>query len=190
MGFLLSRLGTSSLLGALCLGLCVLILYEVLGPDGPTVPQVVPRQQTVMPPPPAIKKLPPIDTYVEVSQRPLFSPTRLPAPVQAAPDTAGNVNGFFLTSIVLEGDQRSAVILHGRPPVVARVVEGQSVEGWTIQSIQAEHVVLQRGGATQELKLKDRPPSQHPQAAPEPQPQAQPQPQPPQTPQQFRQPRG
>jgi hypothetical protein len=178
MGFLLSRAVMSLLLSALCVALSVVIYSELVAPDSPAVPQVAPKAQTVMPPPPSIKTLPPIDAYAEVSQRPLFSPTRQPAPPQATPDTAGNVNGFFVTAIVLDGNQRVATIQHGRPPALARVVEGQTVEGWIVQSIQAEGVVLQRGGMAQELKLKDRPPSQRPQALPEPQGQPQPVPQP------------
>lgn len=190
MSFFLTRLGMSYLLGAFCAVLCAVIVYELVAPDGPTVASVAPPLRTPTPAPAPIKTMPAMETFAEVVQRPLFSPTRQPAPLQTTPDVGGNVNGFFLTSIVVDGGQRLASIQHGRPPVLSRVIEGQSVEGWTVQSIEADRVVLQRAGAAQELKLKDRPPTQRPPGSGAPE--AQPQPQPPlqfQPPPQF-QPRG
>lgn len=179
MSFLMTRQGVTFALGALCAVLCAVIVYELGSPDGPTEASVAPPLRQPTPPPAPIKALPPIDTYGEVTQRPLFSPTRQPAPVQTTPDVGGNVNGFFLTSIVVDGGQRLALIQHGRPPVLSRLIEGQSIEGWTVQSIEAERVVLQRAGTAQELRLKDRPPTQRAPGpgSPEAQPQPQPQPQ-------------
>lgn len=176
MSFLMTRQGMTYALGALCAMLCAVIVYEFVATDGPTLASVAPPFGSPTPPPAPIKTLPPIDTYAEVAQRPLFSPTRQPAPLQATPDVGGNVNGFFLTSIVVDGGQRLALIQHGRPPVLSRVTEGQSVEGWTVQTIESERVVLQRAGTAQELKLKDRPPTQRQPGPGSPEPQPQPQP--------------
>jgi len=177
MSLLMTRQGVTYALGALCAVLCVVIAYELAAPHGPTVASVAPPLRAPTPPPAAIKTLPAMDTFAEVTERPLFSPTRKPAPLEAVPDAGGNVNGFFLTSIVVDGGQREALIQHGHPPALSRLIEGQSVEGWTVQSIEADRVVLQRAGTAQELKLKDRPPTQRPGlpgAQPQPQPQFQP----------------
>ena len=181
MSFLMTRQGVTFALGILCVALCGVIAYELAAaPDGPIVASVAPPLRPPTPPPAPIKTLPAMDAFGEVTQRPLFSPTRKPAPLPTTPDVGGNVNGFFLTSIVVDGGQRLALIQHGRPPALSRVIEGQSVEGWTVQSIEAERVVLQRAGIAQELKLKDRPPTQRPPGpgSPEAQPQPQPPPQP------------
>lgn len=163
-------------LGALCLLLLGVIVIELVAGGVPTVAVVAPPLKRLPPPPAPIKPPPPIETFAEVWGRPLFSPTRQPSP-QEASDFVGNVTGFFVTSIIIDGGQRVALVQHGRPPEVARLSEGQELEGWMVRSIESERVMFERGGVRQELKLKDRPPARHPpgpQAAPEPLPPPQP----------------
>jgi type II secretory pathway component PulC len=99
--------------------------------------------------------LPPIEGYSEVTRRPLFSPTRQP-PANVVQDTQGNTGDFTLQGIIITDDGKVALIEYGRPPVLARLKEGQAVEGWTLQSILPDRVVLQHGGSEQEIRLKDR----------------------------------
>jgi general secretion pathway protein N len=100
--------------------------------------------------------LPPIERFAEVTRRPLFSPTRQPPPPEAVKDTQGNPNNFALLGIIIADGGRVALIEYGRPPALARLKEGQAVEGWTLQSILPDRVVLQHGATEQEVKLKDR----------------------------------
>ena len=59
-------------------------------------------------------------------------------------------------TIISAGSMR-ALVVHGEPPVLTRVLEGQDVEGWTVKSIFQDKIVLARAGATIELKVKGNP---------------------------------
>jgi hypothetical protein len=101
--------------------------------------------------------MPTREAYNKVLERPPFSETRRPAPAGAAETAsdqpiAATVIGTFLSSSGVR-----ALITHGEPAQLARFVEGQEVEGWTIKSILQGKVVLTRGGSTIELKVKGNP---------------------------------
>jgi general secretion pathway protein N len=110
-----------------------------------------------LPKPPTSFKLPPLATYAEVTQRPLFSATRQPPPPEAGQDLLGKSNSFVLLGIILTPDERAVLIRHGHPAEIARLKEGQAVEGWTVQSILPDRITLQHGASEVELKLKDQP---------------------------------
>jgi general secretion pathway protein N len=157
---LATRPGVALLLSVLCLAFGMVIYYE-LGVAGDKAPQApmpaVGGTVPPLPPQPASSSLPPIDSFAEVTRRPLFSPTRQPPPPEAVKDTQGNANNFALLGIVISNGARVALIEYGRPPALARLQEGQAVEGWTLQSILPDRVVLQHGASEQqEVKLKDR----------------------------------
>jgi general secretion pathway protein N len=92
-----------------------------------------------------------------VLQRPLFAETRRPPPPEAAQDTLGAADGFTLLGTIIAGDGKSALIRYGRPPKLARVGEGQAVEGWTVREILPDRVLLEHGAARRALKLVDHP---------------------------------
>jgi general secretion pathway protein N len=141
------------LLGVLCLGLGALATTE-LG-DAP----VTARDQ---PPPAAAGKspatsaaatftLPPLQRFGVVTERPLFSPDRKPP--QHADDTAGAWSSFVLAGIIITSQSREALVLHGKPQTVAHIQEGQALEGWTVTSIDPDHVVFRDGPNEHELRL-------------------------------------
>ncbi len=100
--------------------------------------------------------MPPLRSFAEVLARPLFSPTRRPAlDAQAASDAQSS--GFTLVGIVIAAGERRALIEHGQPPRLERVVEGQELDGWTVDAIQPNAVALRRADQHVELKAKDAP---------------------------------
>jgi hypothetical protein len=152
--------GLTLLLTVLCVGLAMVIWRETGGAEMGSVPSSAIAQ--AMPPaaakPSAAKgapALPPISAYAEVTERPLFSPSRQPAPPEAAQEDLGNSSAFTLLGIVISEGERMALIEHGKPGVIARLKEGQAVEGWRVQTIEADRVILEHGGTQQPLKLKD-----------------------------------
>jgi general secretion pathway protein N len=164
------------ILGMLCIAFGVVIYYELgmAGDKTPAAPLPVVAGSTVppLPPQPASSTLPPIESFAEVTRRPLFSPTRQPPPPEVVKDTQGNSTTIALLGIIISDDGRIALIEYGRPPALARLKEGQAVEGWTLQSILPDRIVLQHGTTEQEVRLKDRagtPAQPHqPGAAPQP----------------------
>ena len=153
------RPGVAVLLSVLCLAFAAIIYYE-LGMAGDKTPAAPPpvAAGTVpppLPPQPASSTLPPIENFAEVTRRPLFSPTRQPAP-EAVKETQVNPDNFALIGIIIAAGGKIALIEYGRPPALAHLKEGQAVEGWTLQSILPDRVVLQRCATEQALKLRDR----------------------------------
>ena len=106
------------------------------------------------------KMLPPVPTvvadsaYPETAARPLFTPTRRPAP--AAPAGAGNmVKGqFVLTGVIAVGDQRTALLKEKTNGKVHRVDRGKEVNGMTLSSVDPEKVTLTQGGDEEVLTLQ------------------------------------
>jgi type II secretory pathway component PulC len=158
------------LLVALCAALAVVVYRELGGVAAPAPPAVenagaAPRTPSASLPASGFK-LPSLDSLAEVSQRPLFSSTRRPPPPEVAGDAFGPASGFALVAVIISDTGKVALIQHGRPPALSRVTEGQTVEGWAVQSISPDRVTIEHGGAQHELKLKDRTPPQPPVAPP------------------------
>jgi len=101
--------------------------------------------------------MPPLRSFAEVLARPLFSPTRRPAPdAQAASEAQSS--GLTLVGIVISPSEHHALIEHGQPPRLERVVEGQQLDGWTVEAILPDAVTFRRADQSLELKAKDAPP--------------------------------
>jgi len=113
--------------------------------------------------------MPPLRSFAEVLARPLFSSTRRPM-TGAAPAGDAPGSGLVLVGIVIAPGDQHALIEHGQPPRLERVVEGQEVEGWTVEAILPDAVGLRRADQRLELKAKDAPPG----AVPPPPPRRQP----------------
>src|SRR5579883_910011 len=92
--FALRRGGATLLMILLCLGLAGVVYDELTAPAD----EVQPASPSAAPPPqrPAPKAedatftLPPIETYAEVTERPLFAQTRRPPPPETVQENIGN----------------------------------------------------------------------------------------------------
>ncbi len=62
----------------------------------------------------------------------------------------------MLAGIIISPASREALILHGKPPTVVHVEEGQDIDGWLVTSILADRVVLRGDGVEHELTLLDK----------------------------------
>ena len=104
--------------------------------------------------------MPPLETYAEVTARPLFFPTRRPAPVQAVSAELVDARALVLVGVILSETGRVALIARTNLPGAHRVAEGEEIEGWTLASIEADRVVLHHGTTEAELRLRNRNPTQ------------------------------
>ena len=160
-GFSARQMGLAVVFGVLCLVFGAIIYHETeLRPEEPeAVPPAVAGDSE--PParalPQAGTSLPPVEAYKEVTQRPLFSSTRHPQ-AETTQQNSGKAGALSLVGTIITGNSRTALIRHGNSGALARLSEGQKVEGWTLQSIQTDRVTLLGGGTRQELKLKDQGP--------------------------------
>lgn len=155
---LAGRHATVLLPALLCGMLAALVALELAdaGEAMPPAPPAAAPSRAAPPAPPAAVKLPALAAYAEVMQRPLFSASRQPPPPEVGQDLLGKSGSFVLLGIVLAPDDKAVLIQHGHPVEIARLKEGQAVEGWTLLSILPDRITLQHGASEVELKLRDR----------------------------------
>jgi hypothetical protein len=160
---MIARPGRRAVLPALLVGGCVAVgallalEREWLSRDGgatmaPTHSAAAPRQEAAPPP----FRMPPLASLGEVVARPLFSESRRPAPVEAAKEPPAKPPNFTLVGIFLSIDRRQALVERGQPPHVEWISERQKLDGWTVDEIGPNRIVLVRPDARQEIIVKDR----------------------------------
>ena len=157
------------LLTLLCCGLSVAIYFAARKPMTPASVAVAAPTATAPAPTPdsgPVFAMPPLSAYADVLARPLFSETRRrPAIISVRDDKPAD---FTLVGIVISPTERHALLSHGTPAQLEHVVEGQSVDGWTVTAIEPSRVVLAQGGREAEIFTGKKPPQ--PAANPEPAP--------------------
>jgi general secretion pathway protein N len=119
--------------------------------------------------------LPPLETFAEVTERPLFSSSRRPIAAETSAAVVQPLSAS-LAGIVISPSSSSIIVMHGDPPTLMRLKEGDDIDGWSIRSIEPSRVVLRRGAEEQQLKLHDTAPPQVATAAPAPKPDPAPKP--------------
>jgi general secretion pathway protein N len=101
-----------------------------------------------------VAPLPPVEQFNAMVERPLFSPSRRPALVEAAPvpdapepdepPPPPGTPDFRLVGTVIRGGEMTALILDPDQPDLVPVTEGDSVGEWQVLQIEKNRVVLQR----------------------------------------------
>ena len=106
------------------------------------------------------KLLPPLSViaaeqaYPETIARPLFTPTRRPAPVVvAAPQSTFQKGQFVLAGVITVGSQRTAMLREKSNGRIHRLELGKEVNGIKVTEIQREQVTLAQGGEQEVLTL-------------------------------------
>ncbi len=109
--------------------------------------------------PPESKLLPPIVTmapeqaYPETAARPLFTPTRRPAPEAPTQQSAMVKGQFILQGVTIHGDTRIALLREKASGRTHRIERGRDVNGLTLASVEPDRVVLAQGPDREELVL-------------------------------------
>ena len=120
-----NRRRASLLLLGLCVGFIAVIYFEI-NDAAPELPLIAPtpavRNTGKSDASEATFSMPPLRSYADVLLRPLFSQTRRP-PHDAT--TVISSSGFTLVGIVKSSQESHALIEHGKPPHLDRVVEDQ-----------------------------------------------------------------
>jgi hypothetical protein len=151
---------------ALCFGLGGVIYIEAQAPSSVTARAAAPapaplhQPQNVDPADPAFTS-PPLESLAEVVDRPLFAPARRTAPPPTSA-TSPSPTGFALVGVVLSNGAAHALIEHGQPERMERLVEGEDIDGWSVESIRLDRVVLRRAELRADLRLADAPSSTPP----------------------------
>ena len=144
---------------ALCLALVATIGVELN--RNPGMP--VQATQTPLSPPTAGElpyaaiKFPPLARYSTVIERPLFSSSRRPAPVDntsARADGALELRHLVLTGVLMVGPgEQLAILLDRTRSEQLRVRKGGDVSGWSLAEVRADGVTLRKGSAMHVIPL-------------------------------------
>jgi general secretion pathway protein N len=148
---------TTALLAVLCVALGGFAIAELTGSDANTreasAPGTPPSSASQVDGSSAGFSLPALRSFATVSDHPLFSPDRRPA---RSADNSGAWSSFTLAGIIITSQSREALVAHGKPPTIAHVVEGQTIDGWTVSAIYPDHVVFTDPLTEHELRLIDK----------------------------------
>lgn len=101
--------------------------------------------------------MPPLMSLHEVIDRPLFSDSRRPAPAETPKEPAAKLPPITLVGIFVSDNRRQALVERGQPPRVQWISEREQLDGWTVEVIESDRIVLVRADAHHEIVIKDRP---------------------------------
>jgi hypothetical protein len=108
--------------------------------------------------PPRLPPMPPLASYSEVVERPLFSSTRRPPPEAEKPTVVAArlpVN-YRLEGTALSPRGRVAVVRDTRSSTLHRLALGEQVDGWQLEQVRPGQAALTQGERKIQLEL-DRP---------------------------------
>jgi type II secretory pathway component PulC len=91
----------------------------------------------------------------EIGERPMFLPSRKPiaSPMAAAAQTTPP--DVALVGIILDGQDKLAMLRTPSAPFASSYRLGASVQGWQVTEITSGTVVLTNGGTRDEIRLQD-----------------------------------
>jgi len=90
--------------------------------------------------------------YPETGARPMFSPTRRPAP-QAVASTTMAKGQYVLQGVTIVGDVRIALLRDSKANRMYRVEKGRDINGVIVSDIEPERVTLRQGDDSEVLNL-------------------------------------
>ena len=143
-------------LAVLCAVLAAVVATElVLLRNSPSVmaaQKVAPAEAKLLP---SLASASPESSYPETAARPLWIPTRRPAPqVAAAPQQSFQPGQFVLQGVTIAGGTRIAMLKEKTSGRVHRVELGRDVNGLHVADIEPERVTLTQGGQRETLELR------------------------------------
>ena len=142
---------------ALCVALVLVILIEWSLPPGHTqgfLAAGISDEQLVMTPISTYRH-PPIEHFAAVLDRPLFFQDRkLPPAVVAKPAPPPKPLRLELVGVALVGDTRIALLRSLIDKRLLNLPEGDSHEGWKLESVVPDSVTFSRGGDSSRLYLE------------------------------------
>jgi len=127
---------------------------------GTRLRHVIPQESSKKAAPPEAKLLPPViavapeQAYPETTARPIFTPTRRPAPPDnTAGKPAFNRGQFVLQGVIVVGEERTALLKEKASGKIHRVESGKDLNGITVERIDATEVTLAMGGEREKVAL-------------------------------------
>ena len=126
---------------------CALFAAAAIWPWLPQGAAIAPRSAVDAGPSPtaaaALEPLPPVQRYAATVERPLFSPSRRPAPA-SAPTMPGSglETRYRLLGLLTAGPERRALVMETAAARTLDLGEGEAIEGWRVEHIEQDRLVL------------------------------------------------
>ncbi|HXY99651.1 MAG TPA: hypothetical protein VEI03_06595 [Stellaceae bacterium] len=146
------------LLLTLCLALGILLYREIAAPAPHFTPDGAAASPAATPARPADFIAPPPQQFAETETRPLFVASRRPVvaappPAAAAPKAPAPPSppSLTLVGIIASAEERIALIKPANSTEILKAGEGETVSGWQIRRIFADHIVVATGANEQEI---------------------------------------
>ena len=168
---MIARRGSGWLAPALMLGVCAALAWTVyreirLGREiqlGAPVPvEVAGGQAPPLPDLPADPSfvMAPAESFSAILERPLFSPTRRPpAEGTVTIESAEPELEVTVVGIIISSEEQIAIIKPKGESRFVRLSEGDSFQGWILETIEPDRITFQRGDIEEHIELTyDEPP--------------------------------
>ena len=152
---LLRRNPLIAALAVVCLVLATIIAIE-LSTIGRGTPAMAPRkiaasEAKLLPP---LAPVAPEAAYPETASRPLWIPTRRPAPPAVVQQASFQRGQFTLQGVMVAGNTRIAMLRDKTSGRIHRVEQGREINGLQVAEIDNEKVILAAGGDREVVELR------------------------------------
>ena len=150
----------------LCLGLGAAVYLELQRPANPVAVASMPGTADlpeVNVPVPALFDLPPVDAFIEIAERPVFSPNRRPPsyllddPEDFEPEEVVRRQDLDVTVVgIITGPRALALLRSESSDRLVPLAVGQKLSGWTLTAIEPFRIVFNRDGEERSVDLEFR----------------------------------
>lgn len=144
-------------LALLAAALGVLLAFEITDASRSRIPAGTARKVAAAPAKllPPIAQTPPEQAYPETVQRPLFTPTRRPAPPQATAGAPSFQKGQFqLLGVIIAGNTKTAMLREKASGKIHRLEVGREVNGVRVATIDRDTVTLAQGAESEIVPMQ------------------------------------
>jgi general secretion pathway protein N len=108
-------------------------------------------------PPAAVFRMAPRREFRETLARPLFAATRRPPPKETEPEPEkvepAPVKARLL-GVIITPEGRTALVSLPTASDIVQLTIGQRLEGWSLEQILPDRIILRRGALTQEVEIE------------------------------------
>ena len=162
---MIARRGSGWLAPALMLGVCAALAWTVYREIQAGAPEPVEAVAGRAPPLPDLPAEPgfvmaPAENFSAILERPLFSPTRRsPAEGTVTIESAEPELEVTVVGIIISSEEQIAIIKPKGGSQLVRLSEGDSFQGWTLETIEPDRITFRRGDIEEHIELTyDEPP--------------------------------
>ena len=162
---MIARRGSGWLAPALMLGVCAALAWTIYREFQVAAPEPVEAAGGRAPPLPDLPAGPsfvmaPAGSFSAILERPLFSPTRRPpAEGTVTIESAEPELEVTVVGIIISSEEQIAIIKPKGGSQLVRLSEGDSFQGWTLETIEPDRITFRRGDIEEHIELSyDEPP--------------------------------